>query len=319
LFSGGTMRRIRLEILALCAWVAGLAIFVVLNDVARHVAPQLGAACLAIGLLCGWRRLWAGAAVWMVTAIIALWPILPNYLPYHAEPGAGCRLAVVTFNHLEGHPDDAGAAKLLAGLHPDIVLAQKVYDTEAFRDALLAAGFGGYHSFLSPGNSELILSRFPIIRTQDDRDGIWSDVAISGVEVRLRGLYAPRPVGETGKPALYRDYYARLEQEIAARGGPLIVAGDGNASIFTPEIRNLRKQLRDTWDESGFGLGATFPGPWRRMGVFGPFVRIDYILHNGAFAAVAARRIDDAAGAGHFPVWAELSFLGHGEAGGRCQ
>lgn len=313
------MRRIRFEIPALCAWLVGLAIFFALNDVARHVVPQLGAVSLVIGVLCAARRLWIGGAVWLVTAMIALWPIAPSYLPHLANLPTGCRLSVVTFNHLEGHPDDAGAARLIAGLHPDIVFAQKVYDTEAFRAALVAAGFGGFHSFLSPGNSQLILSRFPIVRTQDDRDGIWSDVVIADAEVRLRGLYAPRPIGENGKPALYWDYYARLEQEIAARSTPLILAGDGNASIFTPEIDDLRRRLRDAWDEAGFGLGATFPGPWRRIGIFGPFVRIDYIFHDDAFAAVAARRVNDAAGAGHYPVWAELAFAGHGGAGERCQ
>jgi vancomycin resistance protein VanJ len=313
------MRRARSSLLAFCAWAAGLAGFFAVEDTARHLIPQLGAACLLIGILCAARRLWLGGTVWIVTAAIALWPIIPNYLPRDAKRSDGCRLAVVTFNHLEGHGDNAGAAKLIAGLHPDIVFAQKVYDTEAFRDALLAAGFDGFHSFLSSGNAELILSRFPIIRTKDDHDGIWGDVAIAGEEVRLRGLYAPRPVGETGKPELYREYYARLDDEIRARTAPLIVAGDGNASIFTPEIQRLQMLLRDAWDEGGFGLGATFPGPWRRIGILGPFVRIDYIFHSDAFAAIAARRIGDAAGAGHYPVWAELSFLGHGSAQERCR
>jgi vancomycin resistance protein VanJ len=313
------MRRFQSEILALGVWTAAAAIFVAANDIARHVSPQLGAICLLVAIVCAVRRLFVGAAVWTATAVLMLWPIIPNYMPHQANRGTGCRFAVVTFNHLEGHTDNAGAAKLLAGLHADIVFAQKVYDTEAFRDALLAAGYQGFDSFLSPGNAEVILSRFPIIRTNDDRDGVWSDVAIAGEEVRLRGLYAPRPVGETGKPELYRDYYARLETEIAARRGPLVVAGDGNASIFTPEIRALRARLRDAWDEAGFGLGATFPGPWRRIGMLGPFVRIDYIFHSDAFAALAARRIGDAAGAGHYPVWAELAFLGRGDADEPCR
>jgi vancomycin resistance protein VanJ len=312
-------RRIRFEILVLCAWGTGLAVFAGVSDLARHVTPQLGAASAVVGLLCAARRLWVGSAAWLATAIVALLPIVPNYLPQRVNAAAGCRIAVVTFNHLEGRPDDAGAAKSIAALHPDILFAQKVYDTEAFRAAMTAAGLSGFHSFLSSGNSQLILSRFPIIRAHDDRDGIWTDIALAGEEVRLRGLYAPRPVLETGKPALYREYYARLDEEIRARTAPLIVAGDGNASIFTPEIRQLRTRLLDAWDEAGFGLGATFPGPWRRIGIFGPFVRIDYVFHNDAFAAVAARRIDDAAGAGHYPVWAELSFLGHGDADGRCR
>ena len=116
------MREIPSEILELSDRTAGLAGFLAVHDTARHVIPQLAAACLLVGLFCGFRRLWVGGAVWMATAIIALWPIVPNYLPHQAARGTGCRLAVVTFNHLEGHSDNAGAAKLLAGLRPDIVL-----------------------------------------------------------------------------------------------------------------------------------------------------------------------------------------------------
>src|SRR5438128_283012 len=150
--------RFRLEILALGAWATAIAGFLAVDDVARHVIPQLGVASFVVGLLCLWRRVWGSGALWTATALIALWPVLPNYVPYHETPGAGCRVDVVTFNHLEGTPDNAGAARLLAGLHPDIVFAQKVYDTEAFRGALVSAGFGGFDSFASSGNSQLILS-----------------------------------------------------------------------------------------------------------------------------------------------------------------
>src|SRR6266852_2715844 len=78
LFSGGLIRRARSSLLAFCAWAAGLAGFFAVEDTARHLIPQVGAACLLIGLLCAARRLWLGGTVWVVTAAIALWPIIPN-------------------------------------------------------------------------------------------------------------------------------------------------------------------------------------------------------------------------------------------------
>lgn len=313
------MRRGLAGMVACGILAASLTVFLAFHDIARHVQPQLGLVCLAAGVVCCFRRLWVVGGAWGVAGIFALYPVLPAYLPHFSTAGEGCHVTVVTFNHLEGHPDNSGAARLLATLRPDIVLAQKVYDTRAFRDALVAAGFDGFYSFLSPGQAEVILSRYKIEQTRDYRDGSSADVVIAGNTVRLRNLYAQRPVGENGKPGLYHENYAELEAELRAYHGPLILAGDGNASIFTPEIQDLRRMLRDSWDEAGFGLGATFPGPWRRMGVLGPWIRIDYIFHNDAFTATAAQRVGDAAGAGHYPVLAELSFLGHGEPGSRCE
>jgi endonuclease/exonuclease/phosphatase family metal-dependent hydrolase len=55
------------------------------------------------------------------------------------------------------------------------------------------------------------------------------------------------------------------------------------------------------------------------MGRLGPWVRIDYIFHDASFAAVAAKRVADTVGAGHYPVQAELIFTGHGEPGAACR
>ena len=298
---------------------AGLAGFIGIHELARHVQPQLGVFCLLAALACATQRLWLACGAWGLVAGLALYPVLPEYLPPSGHEALGCRLTVVTFNQLEEHPDTLGAARLLAGLRPDIIFAQKIYDTRGFRDALLASGFAGFHDFLSPENGQLIVSRFPLRQTISNRDGMSADAVIAGTTVWLRNMYAQRPIGEHGKPAIYHQYYARLAAEISAHPGPLILAGDGNASIFTGEIQNLRRRLKDAWDEAGFGLGATFPGPWRRLGFLGPWVRIDYVFHGDAFVATAARRISDATGAGHYPVWAELSFLGHGDVHGRCE
>lgn len=314
------VRRARAEICAIAALGVCAGGFYWGHEVAQHVTPQIGLASLVVAVLCLYGRLALAGIAWCAVAAVFLFPVLPDYLPRTHDPSPGCRLTIVTFNQLEEHPNIAGAAKLIANLHPDLIFAQKVYDTAGFSAALAANGFAGFHSFLSVyGNQEVITARYPILGSKDDRDGTWVDVLISGQAVRLFGLSAPRAVGAHGSAPLQRGYYAQLDAALAARDGPFILAGDGNTSVFSAEMKSIEAKVGDAWKEAGYGLGATFPGPWRRMGFFGPFVRIDYILHSKAFAAISARRLNDATGAGHYPVVAELTFIGRGESGAPCR
>jgi vancomycin resistance protein VanJ len=310
-----TVMRWRRELSAVAALGFGAALFWAGRFWAQHFIPYLGLACLAAALLCAGLRLWLSAAAWAIASGLALAPAAPAFLPRSPLPQAGCRISVLAFNMWENPPDPPAAAGLLARLHPDLVFAEKVYSTAAFRDRLLADGFAGYHGFASR-HSVLLLSRFPFVRTNDARYGTSADIAVEGHEVRLQNMYVTRPIPN---PRPYLFDMAQLRQAVGTYRGPLILAGDANATPFTPEIRALDGLLRDAWDEAGYGLGATFPGPWRRLGVLGPWLRIDYVFHNAAFAAVAARRIDDAAGAGHYPVWAELALLGAGQPGRPCR
>lgn len=308
-------RRAR-ELSALAALGIGVAAYVAGRFWLQHFIPLIGLACVAAVALCAGLRLWVGAAGWAIAAAVALAAVIPAYLPREAVVRPGCRLSVVEFNKQEEHPDDAGAARLLARLHPDLLFAEKVYDTSGFRDVLLAAGFAGYYSFPSQQHPDLILSRFPIVRTGDEWNWFWADIAVEGREVRLENMYATRPTADWRQ---HLEDMAWLRARARDRHGPLILAGDANATPFAREVRELREVLPDTWDEAGWGLGATFPGPWRRAGLFGPWLRIDYIFHNAAFDAVSARRIDEAAGAGHYPVWAELALAGAGTPGEPCR
>lgn len=325
------MRRHGWDIAWLCLLAAAWLVFYLGHDLARHVQPQLGVASIVCALLALAKRAWFAASAWAATATLALAPVVPNYLPHRLPlADSGCHITVVTFNHLEGDhrapmTDDVGAARLLTALLPDVVFVQKVFDGEKFLAAMRAAGFRDFAVASSP-TGQMIFSRFPIVATIDQHDDFVADVTMAGATVRLAALYAQRPVDENGEAdagrqlyMIYRDYYARLEQRVAAYKGPLILAGDGNATPFTPEVAALQRQLHDSWEEAGFGLGATFPVPSRRIGLFGPWVRIDYIFHNAAFAAIAASRVDDVSGAGHYPVSAELILKGRGDPGMRCR
>lgn len=317
------MRRLRTQLGAIVLLGICLGGFYARYDLTQHVTPQFGFACAVVAIVWAIGRLPLAAVVWFVVGTVFLWPVLPQYLPRRAAVPPGCRLVVVTFNERSDRRDDTAAAQNIVALKPDILFVQKAFTPDALRTALISAGWHHFDSLPSPGNKELIASRFPIVRSHDDRQGIWADIVIAGETVRLYGFSAPRGIDEgaddPGNPTFHDDYFTTLTADIAANTGPLILAGDGNASVFSPEMKALRAEVGDAWNEAGYGLGATFPGPWRRIGWLGPFVRIDYILHNRAFAAVSARRVKDATGAGHYPVVAQLVFREHGDDGAACR
>jgi vancomycin resistance protein VanJ len=307
-------RRWPRELSAVAAFAVAAAEFLIGHFWARNFIPQLGLSALAIAVLCVLSRIYVASVAWFAAAAFLLAPVLPAYLPRSAAVQPGCTLTIVNFNKEEDPPDDAGALRLLAGLHPDIAFIEKAYEPRQFGAALLADGFAGYSVFAAFG-STLILSRFPMIRTEAGSDGASADIRIEGRTVRLFNMYITRPNQDERR---YRAGYRALRQRLARERKPAIIAGDGNATVFTNEVSRLRTLVHDAWDEKGFGLGATFPGPWRRMGILGPWMRIDYIFHNDAFDTAAVRRIDDAAGAGHYPVWARLVLVGAGRPGEPC-
>jgi len=309
-----TVSRRRRELIALAALVAGAGEFAIGHFWAVHLVPQLGFLCLAAAISLALSRLWISAVCWAAAAGLALSPIVHLYLPRLSVPRPGCRVSVVAFNQFEERPDSAGAAALLGRLHPDILFADKVYAIDEFRDLAISSGLRSYYS--TSYGATLILSRFPLLHSADVRYGLSADADIAGHNVRLLNFYMTRPNKDAPK---YRDDYARLRQRLVEEHGPLILAGDGNTTPFSPEMEAVHEILGDSWDEAGYGLGSTFPGPWRRAGRLGPWLRIDYILHSAAFDTVSVRRIDDAAGAGHYPVWAELALAGAGTPGKPCE
>lgn len=307
-------RHWRRELSALAALAVAAAEFLLGQFWARNFIPQLGLAALAFASLCILSRIPVAGAAWLGAAALLLAPALPAYLPRPSLVRPGCTLTIVNFNKEEDPPDDAGALRLLANLHPDIAFVEKAYRPRQFGTALLAGGFAGY-AMLPAFGSTLILSRFPIIRSEAGDEGVSAEIRIEGRTVRLLNMYITRPNQDVGR---YRAGYRALRERVRREKGPLILAGDGNATVYSREVRRLRGLLRDAWDEKGFGLGATFPGPWRRAGILGPWMRIDYIFHNDAFDTAAVRRVADAAGAGHYPVWAKLVLAGAGRAGEPC-
>ena len=82
---------------------------------------------------------------------------------------------------------------------------------------------------------------------------------------------------------------------------PVIVSGDFNDTPISYTYHVLNKQLKDSFQEAGFGISNTYTA-------FLPLFRIDYILHSQRFKAIQYHS-DPVELSDHFPVTAVLKYL----------
>lgn len=162
----------------------------------------------------------------------------------------------------------------------------------------------------------IIASRFPVVASApvalprpdapDHTVAATFDIRCHGQLVRLYNVHLPTPRRDLGRvcgigflkellrPYLRPDhtgwtYRAALRERtrlataladrIAEETLPVIVAGDLNHPDHGYVYRQYVRRLQDAFEERGRGYGYTFPGTTRNpLSLFGPWLRIDYIL-----------------------------------------
>ena len=101
-------------------------------------------------------------------------------------------------------------------------------------------------------------------------------------------------------------YDALLELLKQLKDEKVILIGDLNITKYDNYYHSLlRLGFIDSYSESGHGSGYTFPAKGRRIGLFGPFLRIDYILVRN-ITPVYHYRLDQSYGSDHHPIVAGL-------------
>ncbi|MEB3830058.1 endonuclease/exonuclease/phosphatase family protein [Phormidium sp. CCY1219] len=111
------------------------------------------------------------------------------------------------------------------------------------------------------------------------------------------------------RTAEIKDLVQRLERETL----PAIAAGDFNLTDQAQDYFILQKQMEDSFKESGWGFGLTWPYGWPLSDLFKkatlemkyPLFRIDYIWHSPQFGSRASQVLDPT-GSEHLPMMSEL-------------
>jgi len=272
---------------------------------------------------------------WPIVAgiLIFVWLWGPLFTTTELVDSNGPRLRVMSFNVLGRSGSHEPILDSILAEDADVLLLQEVtsstasilsgrlaedYPYQILRAGAQASGMG-------------VLSRYPIKEMDISIAGNWNgrpqviSLDWMGQEIALVNFHTV----STGSvwPRWVRRTFERREEDLKSladfaeeqsKSGPVIVAGDANATHLNEAYKFLANVLQDTWMESGSGIGNTFPGPvtddssFARISLFRiPYwlVRIDYIFASAHWQSEATWLAEFNGGSDHRGVVSELVLL----------
>lgn len=242
------------------------------------------------------RRAVAGVA--LLAAVVLGACVVPRGvdLPGRVVGGSGPELTVMSVNVLQGRADAATVMRIAREHDVDVLALQESRPEWVAR--LDAARFP-HRSTRSA--DEALLSAAPLRATGVPAEG---DIVLGGGRVvRVRAVHPLPPISRSA----WREWRDELAALPAADGAPAgvrrVLAGDFNATLDHPELRDLLgRGYRDAADVTGDGLRTTWPAGRR----FPPEIAIDHVLADERLDVVSFS-IRNVPGTDHRAVIARLA------------
>lgn len=281
-----------------------------------YITPWLLIPALPMLGIAGWRRRKWLAVVLLTGTLAIVVSFAPLFLPNRpARPSPqAVPLKIMSYN-LHGIPEIDGIVEVIRREQPDILLIQ---------ECSLALGSPDFHGLddlypessvdLHPGSGQAVFSRYPL-----------KEVRMELKKGRAQKMLIETPAGPIAvwnvhpvppflvPPELFDEHMAALVADIAQAKGPLIVAGDFNATRQSEAYQAINHYLMDAHWEAGSGFGFTYPAPpYTFMDLHlppAPLWRIDYVFHSRDFLVTDARTLETAGGSDHFPIVVELAVV----------
>lgn len=253
--------------------------------------------------------------------------------PRMVEENPAAQLRVMTFNVLGRAGSHDPILQSILEEDADVVFLQELTPEIASVISLRLADAYPFQilqpAFRSRGLG--VLSRYPLAKLDAVLPGNWMGVPQilemdwAGEAVTLVNFHTI-PTGNLWPRWVLRTFEER-ESDLSALAnfavshseiGPLIVAGDANATRLNEAYKSLAAVMQDAWLEAGFGFGHSFPGPYEEGSSFAqisffriPYwlVSIDYIFYSQQFQALDTWMGAFYGGSDHRAVVTELRFL----------
>jgi len=276
------------------------------------------------------RRAWVPTLL-AVLVFVVEYGVLFDFGLFNRRAVAGEPITVLSFNTWGYSQSPETAQAIVSSGTPDIVVLQELSsEIAAVIDRDLADIYP--YRLMEPGNRKGILSRYPLTDANDSLppDVRWftqaAEVDVGGRRLTVYNVHlyvwtilsdvaAGRSVadGLAGGAASREQQAAALAQDVATRAGPVIVAGDLNATDQSTAYAVLTAHLNDAHRQAGSGFGHTFPayrGSFHGLPILPRAVRIDMILYSSDLQAVDSRVVPEHGESDHHPVWATLMMPG---------
>lgn len=269
------------------------------------------------GMRQGWR-IWIGAIgrldgfVMVVLAGLTVYVFAVSLIGLSSQASAdtftdSMQLTVTTLNN-NFHNEIAASSKHIETINPDVVVLQEITPSKV-RSVAKAQGFNFHYTSdcnCGPGNTEAgMLSRYPLRETEiiHQRQGgiiIRTKLTVQGIgEIALYGAHLSPPI-TPGAFQARGAAFAQLRRQANKEHLPVVIAGDFNTTVFSPDMRRFLKSTKDR-------LNLVAQRNWPRCSWFGLghglCSRIDHIIAPSDWA-VEKHYIGKDVGSDHRPVTA---------------
>lgn len=211
-------------------------------------------------------------------------------------------LSVISFSKMSRNEDFKELGEIIDCTKFDLIAVQEIPD---FNDFVKSTYYkGNCFSVYNENIKKAVFSKFTLLDkgnlgANQFVDALIGTETISVINVRLdKGIFNSQ---------LQMKQVDSLAKSIEKIENKLIVLGDFNSTEFNYPYKIMTTHLNDSLRGVDFSFGHTFPGKARRSGVFGAFIRIDYIFQHGFFVE-SAYVLDHSYGSDHYPVYTNLSF-----------
>jgi len=283
-------------------------------DLFSHFRLQYVVAAGMLGMVALATGAWLTAAVLAIVALVHGFAIRDLWLGRTPTATGGMPIRVLSFNVLAGNLTPNAVLQFVRASDADLVV---LVDAKRWRWRQVVSDLCGPYPYHVPQSWPeapriFLFSRFPIVtenlvvehqpRLHGRRAYLAAELAVGGRRLVLAGVHAPLP--SPGAPGRHRRRELDPLTEIVRHTDrPVIVAGDFNATPWSPHFRDLVRAagLRNAAD--GQGYVATWP---RRC--WPAQIPIDHVLLKGPWAVQTLRR-GPAAGSDHYPIIADLRLL----------
>jgi endonuclease/exonuclease/phosphatase (EEP) superfamily protein YafD len=264
----------------------------------QSLTPFVYAPATVVAALAVWRRRWFLSVIALALVAVYIVLLVPALTSQSVPTWAvdAPRLTVLSANVYDANSNPAGLAERLVGSNADVLVLVEVNRSE--QAALERAGIDGrfrYHWRNEFGERtrsiEEIYSRYPI------RDETLVDFAnqtfpqvvieIGSTPVTVLALHVADPTLDVDE---WRDELASIDGYLTDTSGPLVVAGDFNATRWNPQYAALLDGgVRDAVESRGRGLSFSWP-VGRHLPR--PVMRLDHALGNAFVAAIDNHDVD---------------------------
>ncbi|MEQ8676927.1 MAG: endonuclease/exonuclease/phosphatase family protein [Aggregatilineales bacterium] len=307
------------------------------------VLPGLLTVIPALGLALILRFKWVSLALLFPTLFIISYYV-PFFLPKSVSvPPDAPQITVLSFNILGQSRHAEDLAQIILDSGADVVAVQELgVDIEVYLSKALAQIYPYQAVHPQAGNTNYyrgqgVYSRVPIVEDDywqyDDfpifRWGRWKMfpshghqrvvLDLDGQAVVLYNTHLWPAINWGGgwnftandlEDYGHSEAAQRLVERTSQETLPLIWVGDFNMSDQFNEYGDITAYLTDSFRESGYGMGYTYPA--RGFDPFPALMRLDYVFHSDHLRSLNTRVLGDSGYSDHFPVISTLALVGEG-------